>query len=190
MQKNNKKASILLWAIMLSLIVAITFISISSKINKNIKLNWNIKKFNEERKKINFSILNKNNQKINFNKTIIFEDKNEKFFSLKKYEEKQITFSWSSDFNIDISIINWWPINYKYIFDWNITSSWIIVSTNKITGKLDNSSNNWKLILKNLWWYVKIFLQSENEFEEIWKKYKIITKVWNILLNEKKWEIK
>jgi hypothetical protein len=39
MQKNNIKASILIWATFLSLIISVTFISISSKINKNIKNN-------------------------------------------------------------------------------------------------------------------------------------------------------
>jgi hypothetical protein len=42
MQKTNKKASILIWAIFLSLIISVTFISISTKINKNLKNNSEI----------------------------------------------------------------------------------------------------------------------------------------------------
>jgi hypothetical protein len=54
--KKNKRASILLWAVMLSLIIAITFISISTKINKNIKLSGEINNFIEEKNKINVSL--------------------------------------------------------------------------------------------------------------------------------------
>jgi hypothetical protein len=39
MQKTNIKASILIWATFLSLIITVTFISISTKINKNLKNN-------------------------------------------------------------------------------------------------------------------------------------------------------
>lgn len=39
MQKINKKASILIWAIFLSLIISLSFLSISTKITKNLKEN-------------------------------------------------------------------------------------------------------------------------------------------------------
>ena len=42
MQKFNKKASILIYAIFLSLIISIMFIAISNKINLNLKQNKNI----------------------------------------------------------------------------------------------------------------------------------------------------
>jgi len=38
-QKNSKKASILIWAIFLSLIISLSFLSISTKITKNLKEN-------------------------------------------------------------------------------------------------------------------------------------------------------
>jgi hypothetical protein len=41
MQKTKSNASILIWAIFLSLIISITFISISTKINKSLKNNYN-----------------------------------------------------------------------------------------------------------------------------------------------------
>jgi hypothetical protein len=46
------------------------------------------------------------------------------------------------------------------------------------------------LKLINLWWYTKFLIKSGNEFEESEKKYKIVTKIWNIFLNEKKWTLK
>jgi hypothetical protein len=39
MQKTSKKASILIWATFLSLIITVTFVSISTSINKNLKNN-------------------------------------------------------------------------------------------------------------------------------------------------------
>ncbi len=37
MQKTNQKASILIWAIFLSVVISISFLGISTKIHKNIK---------------------------------------------------------------------------------------------------------------------------------------------------------
>jgi hypothetical protein len=42
MQKTNIKASILIWAIFLSLIISVTFISVSTKINKNLRENYSL----------------------------------------------------------------------------------------------------------------------------------------------------
>lgn len=191
MKKNNKKGSILLWAVMLSLIIAITFISISTKINKNIKLSWDLNKFNEEQNSIDLLIKNWDNQNINWNKTIIFDDNEEKVFSLKKWEIKEFSFSWASDFNIDIWIINWWALNYKYFFDWNPTSSsWMINFSEIFTWTLDNTTKTGSLIVENFWWYTSFLIKSENSFDVSDKKYKIVTKIWNNFLNETKWTIK
>jgi len=42
MQKTNIKASILIWATFLSLIITVTFVSISTNINKNLKNNLSL----------------------------------------------------------------------------------------------------------------------------------------------------
>jgi len=52
-QKINSKASILIWAIFLSLIVSVSFISISTKITKNLKNSFNINSNLEKQNKIN-----------------------------------------------------------------------------------------------------------------------------------------
>lgn len=190
MQKNNKKASILLWAVMLSLIVSITFIAISSKINKNIKLSWGFSEYNEKRNKLNILLKNWKNEDINSNENIVFDDKKENIFWLKKWEKKEFSFSWSSDFGVDIWIIHWWALNYNYIFDWNTTSSWIINFSKSFTWMLDNTTKTGSLIFENFWWYTKFLINSENSFETSEKKYKIVKKVWSIFLNETKWSIK
>jgi hypothetical protein len=52
-QKKNKKASILIWAIFLSLMISLSFISISTKITESLKNNntnnKNIKENNDMR---------------------------------------------------------------------------------------------------------------------------------------------
>jgi len=42
MQKTSKKASILIWATFLSLIMTVIFVSISTNINKNLKNNLSL----------------------------------------------------------------------------------------------------------------------------------------------------
>lgn len=186
MQKNNKKASILLWAVMLSLIIAITFITISSKINKNIKISWDINNFIEENNKIQSYINNWINENISDNRALIFDNNKKNIFSLKKWENKNFSFSWSNNFNINIWIINWGPINYNYIFNWNITSSWVINYSKSFSWNLDYTTKTGSLIIKNLWWYSKFLINSENNFETSKKNYKIVTKIWNNFFNETK----
>jgi hypothetical protein len=52
-QKNNEKASILIWSIFLSLIISISFLSISTKITKNLKNNSKLDSDLEKQNKIN-----------------------------------------------------------------------------------------------------------------------------------------
>ena len=185
MKKNNKKASILLWAVMLSLIIAITFISISSKINKNIKSSGEINNFIDEKNKINLAINSWSIINISDKKILISPDKKERIFSLKKEEKLNLLFSWSSDFNIDIWIISWWALEYNYIKNDNtISSSWIINNSKSFSWELNN--NTWSLQFLNLWWNTKFKINSENEFETWEKKYKIVTKIWNNFFNETK----
>lgn len=187
MKNNNKKASILLWAMILSIIISITFISISTKINQNIKLNENFKNFNEQENKINILKNTLTNSWISKNKIIIFENSNKKIIWLKKWEKKELLFEWDSNFNINIWIINWWALKFNYENNWTITSSWIINLTKTFTWILDNNNNTWSLQFENLWWSTKFIIESENSYNITNKKYKIIQKVWNIYLNEKKW---
>lgn len=190
MQENNKKASILLWAVMLSLIVAITFISISSKINKNIKSSWQFSQFNNEINNTNLLIQNWISQNIDSRKTIVFENNKERIFSLKKWEIKNLSFSWTNPYDINIWIINWWALNYNYIFDWIVTSSGIINSSENFSDQIDNTTKTGSLNFENFWWYTSFLIKSENEFEESNKKYKIVTKIGNNFLNETKWTLK
>ncbi len=181
MQNLNKNASILIWAVMLSLIVAISFISISAKINKNIKLSWEITEYNREKEKLSSAINNAQNTQLSHNKVIVFESNLQKIISLKKWEKRILSFSGSSDFNIDVWIIDWswWWVYYNYIFNNNSTASWVINYSQSFSWKLDSTNSIWALILENLWWYSQILIKSENEFVSTQKKYKIVQTIWN-----------
>lgn len=97
MQKNNKKASILIWWIILSLTLSFIFISISSKINLNLKQNSDIKKELENKQKIenNLVEIEKNFKEIkneNFYEKVHENEKeniSKKFLEIKKWEKEK-----------------------------------------------------------------------------------------------------
>jgi len=178
-QKINSKASILIWAIFLSLIVSVSFISISTKITKNLKNSFNINSNLEKQNKIN-NILKKseNNTETIWNTTIYIENKTLKK-SLKKGEIYTIKFPVSS--NITLKLTNSWIIKYKFNSD-----IWIFNNTNSEI----NLNWSWDLILENFAWYSSFELTSDNKFDIIEKKYKIIEKTWNKEVIKSFWKIK
>jgi len=182
--KYNKKASILLWAIMLSLIISISFITISVQINKNIKLSWNISKFLGEQNELNLRISEKKSDSFWDNNILVFQDNKKIDFWLKKNEEKDFSFSGSNDFSINIIKINWADIFFSYYKNNSLTDSWIIDSSETFSWKLDSTNTTWILKIKNLWWYSRVFLETEIPFDINYWKYKIITKIWNNYFNK------
>lgn len=186
MQKTGKKASILIWSIMLSLIISIAFISISSKLYKNIKLN----------NYLNTSINKKNilAEKIAQSWWLIEKDEfltfEQNSYIINKEEEFDIIFEWNSNFSWKIVLTNWGPIVYEVkSYSWadnsyyNITSSWIIREkiANNFNWILNNSYDKVNLKIKNLGWISKIIFETNNDnFHWTWitKKYKIEKKIW------------
>jgi hypothetical protein len=53
MQKTSLRASILIWSIFLSLVVTLSFVVISAKVNQNIRLNNFMEEFLNKDDKIN-----------------------------------------------------------------------------------------------------------------------------------------
>jgi len=190
MQKINKEWSILLWAVMLSLIISILFISISTKINKNIKNSWDTSNYISEKNKINKSIYNNLDNEISSSNILIFENNKKNTFSLKKDENLTLTFSWTSNFNIDLWIIKWWTIKYGfYKIDSSnnktLTNSWILNYSTSFSWSFENKNSILKF--KNLWWYSQFLINSEINFETSKKTYKIIKVIWNNNLIQTKW---
>ncbi len=181
MQKKNNQASILIWAIFLSLIISVTFISISTKINKNLINNINFSEKiidNTEIKNIiNNSILNWSftNQTLSNWDELIFDKKDEIIVSLKQNEKYIIKIIESS--TVWITIINWWPVKY-----W----TWLITNSENI------SVTAWDFEIENLWWYTKLKITSSSNKNHLSKylNYRIIKKIWNKELIKTKWKIK
>ena len=169
MQKTERKASILIWSIFLSLIISISFLSISTKITSVIKKNISYKDFLEESFLIKEKIIKSElDEEIISNKTIGIENKIIKK-SLKSQEIYEIEFQ--KDSNINLEIINSWIMFYytgsndKHLLTWSIE---------------DIAINSWeKLKLQNLSWYTKFILESDNKFDIDWKRYKITEDIWN-----------
>ena len=180
MQKNSQKASILIWAIFLSLIISISFLSISTKITKNLKNSSNLNSLLEKENKIN-NILKSSENDIEtlWNTIINIENKTLKK-SLKKDEIYKIYFPTSS--SIDLKLTSSWVIYYNF----ENSEKWFLNNTNLN----ENFSWIWELILENFSWYSSFELTSDNKFDIIEKKYKIIEKIWNKEIIKSFWIIK
>lgn len=185
MQKNSNKASILIWAIFLSLIISVSFIQISTKINKNLQNNEksinNLGIQNEINNKLNNAKVSNNyeSQYLKNGEKLIFDYTNDITFSLW---EKSINISKINTGSIvRINILEWWPVKYE-----NNTYSWIINSAKNI------SVSEWSLVIENLGGYTKINLQSNTTKNNLleYMNYKIIRKIWNKEIIQTKWKIK
>ncbi len=186
MQKNQRKAYILIWSIFLSITIWITFISISSQISKDLKNNYNLKEkinvHNSKNNKINDALNtnNFNNIELNKNEIIIFEKDNYLNIWLNNNQEVKIKITDNKNLTIKVNI--WAPISYINESDPNI--NWTIISTDTFLPGI------WNIIIKNLWWYSNVDITWEVKFETKYKKYKVIEKIWNKNINKENWEIK
>lgn len=186
MQKIGKKASILIWSIFLSLTLSITFISISTQINKSLKENAKIKeKISVDRftqKTIKKAVLNKtfDNILLSDNQIIIFDKGNYLEENLKESEDFIIKTLDSTSINIEIK---WSPVEYE---NWDSSISWIVTSSSSKTISLDASD---ELTIKNLWWYSEVIISWSTPFQSEYKNYKIIEKIWNKDVTKESWKI-
>lgn len=200
MQKFNKKASILIYAIFLSLIISIMFIAISNKINLNLKQNKNISQ--------NFDI----NDKIENSLKKIEKDLQQLAKIPKIWEEKikKILENIEKNSKIDENI----NIEIKKNFDFSAENSTIIIlpetrlSTQKgielkyiesgfsqeeifnFENPIESEKNFKKINFKNTWSYSKINIIS-NKF--VIKKnitYYVYENIWNSNVVKTSWTFK
>ena len=185
MQKKDLNASILIWAIFISLIITTTFIQINLKINKNLKNNSSV----SNNILLNNSIKNIiNSWSLDWVYTdellsnwdeIIYDNSYKKDLSLKKSENTLLKII-SSD-NVTITINEWWPIIYT-----NNLNTWIIINSNSFTSSI------WELTIENLWWFtrVEIVSDTENSILPEYTNYKISKTIWNKEIIKTRWTIK
>ena len=179
MQKTNIKASILIWAIFLSLIITVSFTSISTKINKSLHDNSDsvnqIKINNQVKNIINSWSINWTlvSQELKNWDKIIFDNKFTYTGSLKKWEIQFINIV--NKANLNINILEWWPIN---------TSSGLVINQSTF------SNIQWMFEIINLWWYTKYQLSSTWWILAKFTNYKVTRQIWNKEVIRSKWKIK
>jgi len=181
MQKTGKNGSILIWAIFLSLIISLWFISISTQINKTIKNNIALQENISVSTQQNTLLQDKNSdsQYISNGNYLKFEDKNTYLWSLKSNEIKSFSFSGSILNFIDIEIIQWGPIKFKYNILSNFNTGGLIQNQNTFSWSLSAINNESILEVENLWGYTLFQIKSDLNFEKPEQKYQIWKKIWN-----------
>lgn len=214
MQENNKKASILIWSIVISLMLWFIFISISNKVNTNLKQNiefeksiknqnqidLNIKKITENYKKIleeskknnpNMVLIKKMLWEIeelkNVNNQITIKIKNEnEIFSLSDISEKIIFYiPPKSEIKINVSG------DYVKYESKNITSNSSEVENEswviKDEKKILTNTYFKEVILKNSWWYSKIDIIISDYIISEKKYFQVFEKFWKKEILKQKW---
>ncbi len=200
MQKFNKKASILIYAIFLSLIISIMFIAISNKINLNLKQNKNISQ--------NFDI----NDKIENSIKKIEKDLQELVKIPKIWEKdiKKILENIEKNSQIDEKI----NIEIKKNFDFSAENSTIIIlpetrlSTQKgaelkyrengvsqekifdFENPIESEENFKKINFKNTWSYSKINIISNKFVIKKNMTYYVYENIWNSNVVKTSWTFK
>lgn len=200
MQKFNKKASILIYAIFLSLIISIMFIAISNKINLNLKQNKNISQ--------NFDI----NDKIENSIKKIEKDLQELAKIPKIWEKdiKKILENIEKNSQIDEKI----NIEIKKNFDFSAENSTIIIlpetrlSTQKgaelkyrengvsqekifdFENPIESEENFKKINFKNTWSYSKINIISNKFVIKKNMTYYVYENIWNSNVVKTSWTFK
>ena len=200
MQKFNKKASILIYAIFLSLIISIMFIAISNKINLNLKQNKNISQ--------NFDI----NDKIENSIKKIEKDLQElvKIPKIWEKEIKKILENIEKNSQIDEKI----NIEIKKNFDFSAENSTIIIlpetrlSTQKgaelkyrengvsqekifdFENPIESEKNLKKINFKNTWSYSKINIISNKFVIKKNMTYYVYENIWNSNVVKTSWTFK
>lgn len=187
MQKTNKRASILIWSIFLSLIVSLSFVFVSTKINQNILSNINLEDFFLKDNIINDFVNNDLVWSI-WDNEIIKKELNS--FTLDNQKSLNLLFSWNIDFTWSIYLMEWWPLYYEIIsYSWadeskvsSLSSTWILTDyTTKIfTWYLSNSYDKATLTLENLGGLATFRVNSIKVYE--WdsniNKFKLIKNIW------------
>ncbi|NDK07756.1 hypothetical protein EOM39_00750 [Candidatus Gracilibacteria bacterium] len=181
MQKTNNKASILIWSIFLSLVVSLSFVFVSTKINQNLALNTYLNDFFSNDNKTTELVKNNSLGDIGDNSKLLLETNS---ISLSNGESQIFSFSGSSDFTGSITIKEGGPLYFETISysgslnNLELTTSTGIISDNKsfiFTGVLDLQYKKTDLIVKNLGANLIFKLETNTEIltSGTIKKYKI-----------------
>lgn len=199
MQKISKKGSILIWSIMISLILSITFISISNKINLNLKQNISISENSEKKLKINENIKKIENifkEIKDMKNKYQIEEKIREIKNLQNISDNlKIILNYKNDFfldneNLEIIVL---PNSNMNIKTYNDDEIFILENWKEEKIKNEKNINNWdnlKIFTLKTWWNSKISIISNNYivYPEIY--YEIIENFWNKKIVKQTWYLK
>ncbi|MCP4523153.1 MAG: hypothetical protein GY828_02945 [Candidatus Gracilibacteria bacterium] len=178
MQKSGKQASILLWSIFLSMVITLSFVSISTNITKvlhdnsqtigKIKGNFQLETI--------LSSESHESQTLNNQSYIYFEPKNEYSSTLYTGTQQSFSFSGETDAPIRIRILQGGPLKYLYSTGSSSHISGSFLSYISFSGGLIPTNTGGILQLENLGGYTSYQLISDTDFikpeisYEIWKQ--------------------
>lgn len=149
MQKTNKKASILIWSVFLSLIISTTFLSINTKIKKNLGFNYELQNKTNIENYLNKAQKNNDYNDIHINNTTLkFQDLHKTSLTLTQYGTWRINYPNNSNLRINIT---WSPIFFE-----TDTASGVIESNSNI------SSHSGSILFSNLGWISLVKIHSNN----------------------------
>lgn len=157
--------------------MSVSFISISTKINKTIHNNQ------KSQDEINTYISNLNNDLdvLSSEKYFIQQESPHIFYySFKKNESINLSFSWSSYNLIAIDLLSWWPIEYDFESNKQIVEDNVAFS---------GSINNTNISLNNLGWYSFVKIETSAEIQKPFERYIKWIKVWNQNIIKEYWTI-
>jgi len=178
--QNNKKASILIWAIFLSLIISISFLSIANKVNNNSKTSKALQENIRNNIKIENNLKSFSWVSFQIQKQKVYIENKTLNKSLKKYEIFNISFPKASTWVLMLTSL--WVLHYEFWSD-----SGFLDKTNS---KYIFKNKSWILKLENYSWILWFSLNSNNKFDFQEKKYKITKKIaWKEIIKQV-WSLK
>lgn len=163
----NKKGSILLWTMFVSLFIVSFFVAYQSWILSAIKSSWN-----------KWNIINNNSSLDSYFSSLKWNPKESSeiwdykissldssdylsysgYLNYNEATEYWITLTWWTT-SLDWNLVDWWPIEYNTISfnSWSanlasVYSSWYLASTGSFSITLDSSKNFNIIAVHNLWW--------------------------------------
>nr|MDD3720609.1 hypothetical protein [Candidatus Gracilibacteria bacterium] len=184
MQKSNKKGSILIWSIFLSLIISLTFVFVSTKVNQSIRLNSYLEGFLNKNTTIKNLIKLGGAGNLGDNEFLV---STENLYTLKNEENLIFSFSGNISFSGSIKLKSGGPIYYEITsfsgsnnLEYSLVNSGIISQINSGTlfiGYLGNDYDRSDLTVSNLGGLSSFLINSTQDYYGVSKTYKVLKNI-------------
>lgn len=175
MQKSQRKWSILLWSMSISLILVFLFVSFSTKLSEKIRLEkslvWYIR---DIFLRDGFTLWTGSSDSIRLDKV------NQSIYGMQQSENHEFRFETIKTFLITVTLQKWGPLSFKFVaFSWQTLMGWVSASgytdsSISFTGNLNSQYDKGILYIKNLWGYSSYILTSGEPYTSSNQNYKAI----------------